>query len=79
MPERGKLDPHTGGLRKIRLSNSAKSKGKRSGARAHYLWLPQLQRVYLVFVYGKHEQDSLTEPQKKALKQVVQKIRREAR
>jgi len=42
-PERGALDPHTGGLRKIRLSDTARSKGKRSGARAHYLWLPHLK------------------------------------
>jgi hypothetical protein len=31
-PDRGKLDSNTGGLRKIRLSDSARSKGKRSGA-----------------------------------------------
>lgn len=76
-PERGALDPHTGGLRKIRLSDSSRSKGKRGGARAHYLWLPHVSRIYLLFVYGKGEQDSLTPEQKQTLKKVVQKIRRE--
>lgn len=78
-PDRGKLDSNTGGLRKIRLADSARSKGKRGGARAHYLWLPDLKRIYFVFVYGKDEQDSLTASQKKLLKQVVERIRREAR
>lgn len=78
-PERGKLDPNTGGLRKVRLSDATRSKGKRGGARAHYLWLPDLKRIYFVFVYGKDEQESLTTSQKKLLKQVVERIRRESR
>lgn len=78
-PDRGALDPQTGGLRKIRLSDAGRSKGKRGGARAHYLWLPHLNRIYLLFVYGKSEQDVLTAVQKRALKEVVQRIRREAR
>ena len=77
-PDRGKIDSNTGGLRKIRLSDSTRSKGKRGGARAHYVWLPNLKRIYLLFVYGKGEQDSLTASQKKLLKQVVERIRREA-
>ena len=39
-PEAGRLDPGTGGLRKIRLPDKDRGKGKRGGARAHYLWLP---------------------------------------
>ncbi|MGH7576080.1 MAG: hypothetical protein ACREM1_13260 [Longimicrobiales bacterium] len=38
-PEAGDLDPGTGGLRKVRMRDPARGKGKRGGARAHYLWL----------------------------------------
>jgi hypothetical protein len=77
-PERGNLDRGTGGLRKIRMASPARAKGKRSGARVHYLWLPHRSRIYLIFVYGKDEQDSLTHHQKLALKQVARRIIQEA-
>lgn len=77
-PEAGKLDPQTGGLRKVRMPDPSRNKGKRSGARVHYLWLPHVNRMYLIFVYSKDEQDSLTKDQKKVLKEVVSQIRRAA-
>jgi len=77
-PERGAVDAGTGGLRKVRLADPKRGKGKRGGARVHYLWLPALERIYLVFVYGKGEQESLSTDQKKALRGVVQQIKREA-
>jgi hypothetical protein len=40
-PERRKVDPGTGGLRKIRMPDPTRGKGKRGGARVHYLWLPK--------------------------------------
>ena len=77
-PERGVTDPGTGGLRKIRIANPTTGKGKRGGARVHYLWVPKARTVYLVFVYGKGEQASLTHSQKRQLKQVVDAILAEA-
>lgn len=44
-PLKGKLDPGTGGLRKVRMADPGRGKGKRGGARVHYLWLPQRRRV----------------------------------
>lgn len=38
-PAAGDVEPGTGGLRKIRLAAPARGKGKRGGARVHYLWL----------------------------------------
>ena len=66
-PEAGDLDPGTGGLRKIRIANPRRGKGKRSGARVHYLWLPRVRRIYLLFVYGKDEATTLSRGQKQAL------------
>jgi hypothetical protein len=34
-PTAGDLDPGTGGLRKVRMADSSRGKGKRGGARVH--------------------------------------------
>jgi hypothetical protein len=76
-PEAGRLDPGTGGLRKVRMASSARGKGKRSGARVHYLHVPHRERIYLIFVYGKSERDTLSQAQKAELRRVVEAIKRE--
>ena len=75
-PEAGDVEPGTAGLRKIRLGDPARGLGKRSGARAHYLWLPHRGLIYLMYIYGKHEASGLTPEQKKQLREVVAKIKR---
>ena len=74
-PEAGDVDPGTGGLRKIRLGDPTRGKGKRGGARVHYLWLPYRGRIYLMFVYRKNEASTLTAYQKKKLREVVAQIK----
>ena len=74
-PQAGRLDPGTGGLRKIRIPDPMRGKGKRSGARVHYLWLPHRQRIYLMYVYSKDETATLSTAQKRSLYQVVQAIK----
>jgi hypothetical protein len=74
-PLGGDLDPGTGGLRKVRMPDPGRGKGKRGGARVHYLWLPHVERIYLLFVYSKDEGDALSNEQKKALKSVVKAIK----
>ena len=76
-PEAGDLDPGTGGLRKVRMADPTRGKGKRSGARVHYLWLPEKDRIYLLFVYSKDETSALSKDQKDSLKAVVQAIKGE--
>ena len=78
-PMSGDLDAGTGGLRKVRVPDPSRGKGKRSGARVHYLHLPDSAVVYLLYVYSKDELASLTAAQKKALKKVVDAIRAEWR
>lgn len=77
-PEAGDVDPGTGGLRKIRMADPHRRKGKRGGARVHYLWLSHKTRIYLVFVYGKHERATLSPEQKKHLRRVVEQIKQES-
>lgn len=78
-PGVGDLDPDTGGLRKVRMGDPRRGKGKRSGARVHYLWLPAVSLIYFLFVYTKDESDSLTKAQKHQLRLVVEAIRQEWR
>jgi hypothetical protein len=73
----GDIDPGTGGLRKLRVADPGRRKGKRGGARVHYLHLAQHDVVYLVFVYGKDEQSTLTPQQKRQLKRVAEALKAE--
>ena len=76
-PEAGDVEPGTGGLRKVRISDPTRGKGKRGGARVHYLWLAHKGRIYLIFVYGKNESTTLTAGQKRQLRELATKIRNE--
>lgn len=74
-PEAGDVEPGTGGLRKIRMPDPGRGKGKRGGARVHYLWLRHRVRIYLIFVYGKNESAKLTAEQKRQLRQIATQIK----
>lgn len=76
-PLAGDVDAGTGGLRKVRMRDRRRTKGKRSGARVHYLYLEAHSVVYLLFVYGKDERTTLTAREKKELKGVVDRIKSE--
>jgi hypothetical protein len=77
-PEAGDVEPGTGGLRKVRLSDPARGKGKRGGARVHYLWLAHKSVIYLLFVYTKNEVSTLTADQKRQLREIVTLIKQTA-
>jgi hypothetical protein len=74
-PDAGALDAGTGGLRKIRIADPRRGKGKRGGARVHYLWLPHARRIYLLFVYTKDEAVTLGREQKQALSTMSRAIK----
>lgn len=74
-PEAGDVEPGTGGLRKVRLGDPARGKGKRGGARVHYLWLAHRSAIYLLYVYSKNEASTLTGEQKRHLREVVALIK----
>ena len=76
-PTAGDTDARTGGLRKIRMRATRRAKGKRGGARAHYLYLAAHGVIYLLFVYGKDEQSTLSRDQKRQLRAMVESIKRE--
>ena len=60
------------------MGDPARGKGKRGGARVHYLWLTHKSRIYMLYVYGKNEASSLSIDQKKQLRAVVARIKQES-
>lgn len=66
-PVAGVLDPGACGLRKVRMGDVGRGRGKRSGFRVHYLHVPHRHTIYLFNLYSKDEQDALSPEQKKLL------------
>jgi len=70
-PEAGDVVEGTGGLRKIRVVDERRNKGKRGGLRVIYYWWSGFDQFWLFTLYGKNEQDDLTSQQKKLLKEML--------
>jgi mRNA-degrading endonuclease RelE of RelBE toxin-antitoxin system len=70
-PEQGTLMPGTGGLRKIRWGG--KGHGKSGGFRLIYYWDKRSETFYMLYLYPKNEQESLTSQQAKFLRRLVEK------
>lgn len=70
-PEIGPVIPKTGGIRKLRWPDPRRGKGKRSGLRIWYLYIPSFQRILMIDLYDKDEADDLTADQRKRLANYV--------
>lgn len=67
-PDAGDVMPDSGGLRKLRLADSRRSKGKRGGLRVIYFWWRAGSQFWLFTIYGKDEVDDLTPAQRRVVK-----------
>jgi hypothetical protein len=76
-PEAGAIVAGTGGVRKLRIEDLERKKGKRGGFRVLYLDLPDCQETYLITFYGKDEADDLSAEGKKLISQIVAAIKAE--
>lgn len=72
LPDAGPIIEGTGGLRKLRWSDSGRNKGKRGGTRVIYYWHPCRSQFWLFAIYGKDEADDLTPAQKAALRAALE-------
>ncbi len=61
----------TGGLRKLRFSDPARGKGKRSGTRIIYYWWDGGSQFWLFTLYNKDELTDLTNNQRQLLSQML--------
>jgi hypothetical protein len=70
-PDMGSVMPGCGGLRKMRVADPHRGKGKRGGARVIYLHIEESNQIHLVTVYGKDQKDDLSAVDKKLYRQLV--------
>ena len=69
-PDAGDLIPGGGGLRKIRWGTHGR--GKRGGVRLIYYWAAKQDRILMLLMYAKNEQDDLTAEQLKVLRRIIE-------
>lgn len=70
-PESGSVIKGSGGLRKTRLADSRRGKGKRGGLRVIYYWWEQGGQFWLFTLYDKDEMADLTTEQCATLKHLL--------
>lgn len=68
-PDLGVVIPGGGGLRKMRWA--LPGRGKRGGARVVYYWAVVQDKILMLVIYAKNEQDDLTPDQIKILRQII--------
>jgi len=74
-PRQGDVLEGTGGARKMRIQLTGR--GKSGGGRIIYVDVLEKERLYLLFAYPKSVQDDLTPDQKKAVRKIVEAIKKE--
>ena len=77
-PDRGAMVPGLGGVRKARVANPERGKGKRGGYRYLYLYLEKKRHIHLLVLLDKNEQEDLSEEQRKQVRQWAAQVRKEA-
>jgi hypothetical protein len=78
-PEVGDMVSGTGGVRKFRLADEGRGKGKRGGIRVFYLDLPHVEKAHLLFLLRKGEAEDLTTSEKKIIRDLVVTLKKESR
>jgi hypothetical protein len=78
-PEAGSVMPGCGGLRKVRVADSRRGKGKRSGARVIYLHIEDQDQIHLITVYGKDQRDDLSADDQKLYRHLVRILKKRSR
>lgn len=67
----GDLIPDSGGLRKLRVGDARRGKGKRGGLRVIYYWWGSGLQFWLFTLYDKDEMPDLSPQQRKTLKAMI--------
>ncbi len=74
-PQRGDVMPGCGGLRKLRIRDRKRQKGKRGGARIIYLHLAEIGQFLMLDVYSKNEKEDLAPADKRELRALAREYR----
>jgi hypothetical protein len=78
-PDRGAMVPGLGGVRKARIANPQRGKGKRGGFRYLYLYLELPQHIHLLVLLDKNEQEDLSEEQRKQIRDWAEQLKQASR
>lgn len=74
-PAGGDVIQGTGGIRKLRVADKKRGRGKSGGFRVLYLDLPDRARTHLIYLYSKTEADNLSADGKKVIREIVKQIK----
>jgi mRNA-degrading endonuclease RelE of RelBE toxin-antitoxin system len=77
-PDRGAMVPGLRGVRKARLANPGRGKGKRGGYRYLYLYLETRHHIHRLLLLDKNEQEDATEEQRKQIRQWAAQVKRDS-
>lgn len=66
-PKRGDVVPGLLGARKGRIADPIRRKGKRGGFRYLYYYIEKDGQIFLLWIFGKNEQDDLSPQQRTVL------------
>ncbi len=69
-PDMGAVIVGSGGIRKTRWA--AQGRGKRGGVRVIYYWATQQDRLLMLLMYSKADQDNLSREQLQILRKIVE-------
>ena len=70
--------PGLGGVRKARVANPGRGKGKRGGYRYLYLYFERRQHIHLLILLDKNEQDDASEEQRKQIREWVRHVKKDS-
>ena len=74
-PLAGEVIQGTGGLRKVRLGDSERGKGKRGGIRVIYYWWLEGRQFWLFTLYAKGEMADLSAKERELLSELLRRER----
>ena len=77
-PDRGAMVPGLGGVRKARVANPGRGKGKRGGFRYLYLYLEKRERSHLLILLDKNEQEDVSEEQRRQIRAWVTQLKKDS-
>lgn len=78
-PEVGDIVPGTGGVRKFRLADDSRRKGKRGGVRIFYLDFPHAGKTHLLFILKKGNAEDVTADEKRLIRDLVMTLKKESK
>jgi hypothetical protein len=76
-PDRGKVAPGSGGMRKVRFVDRRSSRGKSGAYRIGYAYFPAYGTVLLITVWGKHEKSDLSRSDYAAIAAMIREIQKQ--